>query len=513
MASSIPYDPDFEDNNPFSSQIQTPTHSIPALNNSIEDEAPEDDDNDETNDNDNQQSNKLTQEELRRLLPERFSHKFSMKITITSIEKNKPENPIIKFDASIENLPRFRQIRYKDIRRTYQEVVKFNKYLSVSNLECFVPPIPSSVTSYPNGGEDESKKLMINWQEWFDRICNNPIIIRDEEFVFFIENDFGYSVINSNKKTSVASGLVRKTLKQLAVPYDEYEDLSTFRPLIKNCYLTCSKLVKLLDKNSKNEKLLATTINEFSTRLQELSKIEIIHPGMKNMWEKLSKIKLIEADLLLIQSYNDMGILGDGLQYLSQEFYEIKESLTNRHLIMRELIQAQQNTQAKHLQANKIKSKSSLDPIKVDEAIRSLEYATKTEESLNLQIKRISGEMLIEKDEILDYTELKLHKLLKKFTLNKVENNRKILKHLETIRLDIRIIDEKGGLSRLNRENLSNLKHNLIQSQSNNGDSWSSRTFRSLNEEKETKEEVEIDFKDEDVDAKNAANLLGVATF
>lgn len=132
------------------------------------------------------------------------------------------------------------------------------------------------------------------------------------------------------------------------------------------------------------------------------------------MWEKLSRVTTIQSDLTLIQLINDMGSLGDGIQTLINDFYEIKEALTNRHLIMRELLQAETQTKTKHYQATKIKNKSALDPIKVDEAIRSLEYATKTEESLNLQIKRISGEMLYEKEEVLNHVDQKFQKCLKR---------------------------------------------------------------------------------------------------
>lgn len=520
MASAEPFSTDdFENNNPFSApnhddhinQVEEPAYEEEPMNEEIADEQ---------QDNTNQDVKgyeKLSEEEMRKLLPERFTDKYQINIKLTAIEKNKAGNPILRFDATVKGLPKFRSETYKDIRRTYNEIVKFNKYLTVSNLEVFVPVIPLATTSYPANGEDEAKQLHSIWQEWFNRITSNPILIRDEEFVYFIENDFGYSVINSGRKSSVASGLVRRTLKQLAIPYDPYEELAEFRPLIKSSYLICQKLHKILDRSSKAEKQLSLHINELATKLNNLSEFEIIHPGMKNMWEKLSRVTTIQSDLTLIQLINDMGSLGDGIQTLINDFYEIKEALTNRHLIMRELLQAETQTKTKHYQATKIKNKSALDPIKVDEAIRSLEYATKTEESLNLQIKRISGEMLYEKEEVLNHVDQKFQKMFKTYTLNRVDQHRKILKHLEHIRLDIRIIDEKGGLSRLNRDNLSNLKHNLTQSQSNNGDSWSSRTFRSLKNDREAQKEVsknQNNSKDDNVvDAKRAASILGVATF
>lgn len=520
------YDPDeFEDNNPFAEPSNVPSHEpsvqespVPTDSYEPQESQPPIQQSPQTQEDQVSEEGTLTEQELRSLVPERFISKSKLAIKLTAIEKNKIGNPILKFDATVENLPKYRQSKYKDIRRTYHEVEKFNKYLTISNLECFVPQIPSINTSYPTGGEDETKLLFNSWQHWFNRITKNPIIMRDPEFVYFIENDFGYSVINASKKTPVATGLVRKTMKQLAPPYDPYTELAEFRPLIKACFLSCQKLEKLLDRSSKTERLLATAIGDLSQKLYNLSQVEYIHPGMKNMWEKLGKIKLIEADLTLVQLLNDNGTLGDGLRILVEDFYQIKEALTNRHFIMKDLVQAQQQKKLKQIHANKIKNKSSLDPIKVDEALRSLEAASINENSLSLQVKRVSGEMQFEKDEIISNTEVTFHKLLKTFTLAKVDHHRKILKHLENIRLDIRIVDDKGGLSRLNRENLSNLKHNLSQSQSANGDSWSSRTFRSLNDSPKKQNESEVNggetnSNENQIDPKNAANLLGVAIF
>lgn len=526
MASSVAYNPDdFENNNPFAEPAEEieeqETETQPEQTREAIVETTQQVSNQENSQSDNKSSDygpdgRLSEQELRSLIPERFTNKYLIRFTLTNIERNKVGNPILKFDAEIKGLPKFRQQKYVDIRRTYQEAVKFNKYLTISNLEVFVPIIPSSTTSYPLGGDDENKQLMIVWQEWFDRISNNPIIIRDEEFVYFIENDFGYSVINSNRKASVASGIVRKTLKQLAVPYDPVQELCEFRPLIKSAYLECQKLNKALNRKEKSQKQLSIQTFDLANKLLAMSQVETTHPGMKNMWEKLSKITQLQSDLLLVDSINEMGTLGDAALNLSEDYFQIKEGLTNRYLIMRELIQAEAQTKSKRAQASKIRSKTSFDPIKGEEALRALEYASKVEESLNMQVKRISGEMLYEKDEVLKFSEQKFQRVFKNFTLNKVDHHRKILKHLETIRLDIRIIDAKGGLSRLNRDNLSNIKHNLPQSQAPSGDSWSSRTFRSLEKEIEERQNDHKDKPETDeftVDAKNAASLLGVATF
>ncbi|EEQ37430.1 putative vacuolar protein sorting-associated protein [Clavispora lusitaniae] len=523
MASTISFKPDdFEDNNPFAEPSDEAFNTQhPEVEDSHEVEQTQETGEVSTTQQtetqiEHEDSGSLVKKELMKLLPERFSDKYSMQLILRNIEPNKPGNPILRFDAKVTGMSKYRQGTYKDIRRTYNEIVKFNNYLIVSNLEVFVPRIPSPQTSYPTGGEEENKRLFYIWQEWFDRLTQNPILVRDEEFVFFIENDFGYSVINSGRKSSVASGLVRKTLKQLAPPYDPYVELAEFRPMIKSAYLLLQRLLRAMEKNQKNERQLSSYISELATKLKGLSHFETVHPGMKNMWEKLAKITQIMSDSNLIQSISDMGTLGDSCQALVDDFYEIKEALTNRHLIMRELLHAQAQTQAKHAQATKFKNKSSLDPIKVDEALRALDYATKAEESLQMQVKRISGEMIFEKREVVNFIESKFQKTLKQFTLGRVEQHRRFLKSLENIRIDIRIIDQNGGLSRLNRDNLTQMKHNLPSSQAANGDSWSSRTFRSLAADHELKEQSlrqQAEMEGAVVDAKQAACILGAATF
>lgn len=452
-------------------------------------------------------SGELVRSELMKLLPERFVRKYSIKITLRGIEKNKPHNPILRFDAAVQGLPPFRQLAYANVRRTYNEVVRFNQFLTISNVECFVPVIPPAATSYPPGGEDEQRQLLAVWQEWFDRVTANPILVRDEEFVYFIESDFGYAVINLQKKALVASGLVRKTLKQLAPPFDPYTQLAEFRPVIKALYLQFQKLHKLMDRKQKCERALLAQTSELSTKLKGLSHFEVVHPGMKNMWEKLGRVVQVQADLTLAQLISDTGLLGDCALCLANDYYEVKEALTNRHLIMREHLQAQAQTRAKHATAARMKNRALLDPLKADEAIRQLQFAAKAEESLHMQVKRILGEMMFGRSDTIAFTEQKLRRTLKQFALSRVDLHRRLLKHMESIRVDVRIVDERGGLLRLNRENLVQMKHNLAQSQAQTGDAWSLRTFRSLSQqEKRAKETF-------GVSAKDAVSVLGVGTF
>jgi hypothetical protein len=89
------------------------------------------------------------------------------------------------------NLPRFRAPLVRDIRRTHHELVKLQDHLIYANPECFVPALPPPVTSAGAGTEEDEKRMKLELQRWFDVISSNPVLIRDEEIMLFVESDFG----------------------------------------------------------------------------------------------------------------------------------------------------------------------------------------------------------------------------------------------------------------------------------------------------------------------------------
>lgn len=540
MSSSIPYDPDEFDNNPFSEpapqedQEVEPEHNPYPQDEEVETEEPRSSDIDQsTSDQASQQGEATTKtnkkdEDLKTLLPERYDHKHDYKINIKvqGIERvgslsNKKENPGIIFDV-VTNIGHFRKNAYKGIKKSYQEFELFFKFLNGANPECFIPSLPQPFTNYGIQNEEDYKKTIQNFQVWFNRVTANPIIIRNEEFVFFIESDHNsYSPINKSKLP--ASGLKRKTLKQFQPPYDEVLELAEFRPLIKSIYKATTDIHHKLEKLSKMRKTLAVSENELGNKIVELNLLENLHPGMQNMWKKFGKTITVSGDLESVIASLDLATLGDGLENISNDGYTIKEALTNRHLLMRDLINAQANTKLKHENARKLRNKKDINPIKVDEAIRSLQEATRFEEELTLKIKRITANMLIEKEEYLAYLDKLIKQILKEFVIKRIEYERKKLSVLEKVRLDVRLVDENGGLSRLGREKYPVKKNIHTSSQGPEGDSWSGDRKVShfsddilheteepaelpANEEPEDEEEVAID-------AKNAASLLGGSTF
>ncbi len=319
---------------------------------------------------------------------------------------------------------------------------------------------------------------------------------------------------------------MRKTLKQFQTPYDETE-LATFRPLVKQIYLQTQEAHTKLEKSSKARRSFGLAETDFGNKLTNFTNLELVHPGMANMWKKLGKTIQSVGDIDLIKSTAEQSTLGDVLLWISKDSYVAKESMTNRYLIMRELIKAQANTKSKHSVAQRLKASSSINPLKVDEAINSLDEATRYEEGITRKVNRVTENMLLEKDEYLKQVENMFRGNIAEMVQRTIEAERRTLSVWESIRLDVRAVDTNGGLSRLGREGYPKQLRpsSFAQSQGPKGDSWSGdRTTRAVSIN--TKDIVagdsyqdstpNDDIGEEEnnvVDARNAASLLAGSTF
>jgi hypothetical protein len=142
--------------------------------------------------------------------------------------------------------------------------VKLQDHLIYANPECFVPALPPPVTSAGAGTEEDEKRMKVELQRWFDVISSNPVLIRDEEIMLFVESDFGvhstfpvvwltlpsqYSPVHDHGAPT--AGLRRKAKKQFAPPPDDCAELAEARPMIKSFYLITQDAANKLEKLSK----------------------------------------------------------------------------------------------------------------------------------------------------------------------------------------------------------------------------------------------------------------------
>ena len=278
--------------------------------------------------------------------------------------------------------------------------------------------------------------------------------------------------------------------------------------------------------------------------------VQEIHPGLSNAYRKLGRIIQTCGDYHAAQGTAEATTLGDVLTYHSSDAFIVKETLTNRHILLRELLHAEQSRRSKDIALTRLKSSTSVKKDKVDEAISALDEATSQENYLRGKTQRVTANLLLEKRKWFDRTSTEMMSSIREYVLRQIEAERRTLATLESIRPDVRAIDSSGGLSRLGRETHPTARRiSMASSQTARGDAWSgvARSREAMNRSMsgsftsgipEVQEEnttngdakeptgrprsgtgtasltsVKEDEDDDRVDAKNAASRLAQSTF
>ena len=83
-------------------------------------------------------------------------------------------------------------------------------------------------------------------QRWLNTVCGNDVLMRDDEMIFFVESDFGYSPVVRMKQP--ATGVRRRVIKQFAPPPDDTPELHEARPVVKLFYLGTMETGQKMDK-------------------------------------------------------------------------------------------------------------------------------------------------------------------------------------------------------------------------------------------------------------------------
>lgn len=202
--------------------------------------------------------------------------------------------------------------------------------------------------------------------------------------------------------------------------------------------------------------------------------VQETHPGLANAYRKLGKVIQSVGDFHAAQGTAEATALEDPLQYHSSDAFIVKETLTNRHILLRELLQAQQTTRSKTSAADRLKASSSVKRDKVDEAISSLEEARTHEQYLRQKCERVTHNLIVERRKWFARTASDMRAAIRDYVIRQIEFERRTLATLEQVRPDVRNIDASGGLSRLGRESHPVIRRtSLASSQGPKGDAWS----------------------------------------
>lgn len=283
---------------------------------------------------------------------------------------------------------------------------------------------------------------------------------------------------------------------------------------------------------------LGLSQSDFGVRLGGMH-VQEPHQGLANAYRKLGKIIQTVGDSQQAQATAEAFTIGDPFQYHSNDAFIVKETLTNRQLLIREFIQAQEITRSKLNSADRLRASSNVRREKVDEAITALEDAKQNQEYLYHKTTRVTHNLVQDRRKWFARTTADLRASIREFVCKEIEAERRTLALLENVRPDIRAIDASGGLSRLGREAHPTVRRtSMASSQGPKGDAWSgvprrsgdsmgrsmSGSFANVAEEGEAEEESarvpagglpglnEEDDEDR-VDARNAASRLATSTF
>ncbi|OTA92970.1 hypothetical protein M434DRAFT_395976 [Hypoxylon sp. CO27-5] len=407
---------------------------------------------------------------------------YKLQAKITGLERTGRKDPILRFDVHT-NIPKFRTTQFRDVRRLHSEFVKLAEHLISANPEAIVPAVPPSVTSAGAGTDEDETRVKALMQRWFNYVCSNEVLMRDDEMVLFVESDFGYSPMV--KKKQPATGVRRKLLKQFAPPPDDTPELAEARPIVKLFYLGSMDAGHKVDRLVKSRRGLGLSESDFGVKLGNMH-VQEPHQGLANAYRKLGKIVQTVGDYHAAQATAEATTLGDPFQYHSQDAFIVKETLTNRQLLIREFLQAQEITRSKLNAADRLRASSTTNVRreKVDEAIAALDEARNAEMELMQKTTRVTQNLVQERRKWFARTAADLRLSIREFVTREIEAERRTLALLESVRPDIRAIDASGGLSRLGREAHPTVRRaSLAASQGPKGDAWSGvprRTDRSM---------------------------------
>ncbi len=308
--------------------------------------------------------------------------------------------------------------------------------------------------------------------------------------VFFVESDAGYSPMIRMKQP--ATGVRRKVIKQFAPPPDDTPELHDARPIVKLFYLgtmeTGQKVDRVVRARRGEQAIhllrsraqftdappgLGLAESDLGVKIGQLS-VQETHPGLASAYRKLGKIIQTTGDYHAAQGTAEATTIGDPLNYHSSDALIVKETLTNRHILLRDLLTAQAATRNKLSAADRIKSSSSVRREKVDEAINALDEAKSHEQYLTHKTQRVTSNLLQEKRRWFARTAADLRVSIREYVLREIDFERRTLATLEAVRPDVRAIDASGGLSRLGREaHPVTRRTSMASSQGPRGDAWS----------------------------------------
>ncbi|KAF8974173.1 Vps5 C terminal like-domain-containing protein [Flammula alnicola] len=351
-----------------------------------------------------------------------------LRVRINGLDRNR-RDILVKLDAQT-NLSNFNGTTYRNVSRSYLEFQQFYESIVQSNPQTIVPALPLAQTSAPTDEEDD-RLVKIMLQRWITRVCEDPILLHDEDVRSFIESDFGYQPTpRPRKKTTSGFGIIRR-----GVP-DEDEELQRARFELTKLEGQFFETAKAVDKLAVARKALATAHSEMGNKLINVATTEA-HPPLGNAFRKLGRTWHSVADLDNAQAISECVILGDSLGYQGMNARSAKETLLMRTGVLEEYQSAVKTTISKRRQIERLKASSNIRPERVDEALEEIEEANRYEQILAKRAEGISQNLHRALHTHNQYANDDITTALIEHARSSIMYERQLLRELEALRGDI----------------------------------------------------------------------------
>ncbi|ESK94491.1 vacuolar protein sorting-associated protein vps17 [Moniliophthora roreri MCA 2997] len=357
-----------------------------------------------------------------------------LRVKVTGLDRNRRDT-LVKLDAQT-NLSNFTGTTYRNVSRSYVEFQQFYESIVHSNPQTIVPALPLAQTSAPTDEEDD-RLVKIMLQRWLTRVCEDPILLHDEDLRSFIESDFGYQPTpRPRRKTSSGFSLIRR-----GVP-DEDEELQRARFELTKLEGLFFDTAKAVDKLAISRKTLAAAHSEMGNKLVNVATTEA-HPPLGNVLRKLGRTWHSLADLDQAQAISECVILGDSLGYQGMNARSAKETLQMRTGVLEEYQAAVKTTISKRRQIERLKASSNIRPERVDEALEEIEEASKYEQVLARRAEGISQNLHRALEVHNRYANDDITTALIEHARSSIMYERQLLRELESLRVDVNNADKK----------------------------------------------------------------------
>jgi hypothetical protein len=367
-----------------------------------------------------------------------------LRVRITGLDRNR-RDILVKLDAQT-TLSNFTGTTYRNVSRSYIEFQQFYDAIIQSNPQTIIPALPLAQTSAPSDEEDD-RLVKIMLQRWMTRVCEDPIILHDEDLRSFIESDFGYQPTpRPRRKTSSGFSLVRR-----GVP-DEDEELQRARFELTKLEGQFFDTAKAIDKLAITRKSLAVAHAEMGNKLINVATTEA-HPPLGNAFQKIGRAWHSVADLDQAQAISECVIIGDSLGYQGMNARSAKETLLQRTGVLEEYQAAVKTTISKRRHIERLKASSNIRPDRVDEALEEMEEANKYEQVLAKRAEGISQNLHRALQTHNRYANDDITTALIEHARSSIMYERQLLRELEALRPDVnncanKVIPAANGVPR-----------------------------------------------------------------